>query len=85
MRNKVVPHKFIDQSKSSSMDVAPMDVFPMEVHELGFETMDLNIAKLRLDQSSGSIMDNINSECIDSLNFYTQEDSDKNRSNVCDD
>ncbi|XP_044595654.1 metabotropic glutamate receptor-like protein P [Cotesia glomerata] len=81
MRNNIVPHKFIEQSKSSSMNDAPS----MDVDQLGTETMNFNIAKLRLDQISGSITDNLNSECTNQFNFNIQEDYDKNRSNICDD
>ncbi|XP_074096072.1 LOW QUALITY PROTEIN: uncharacterized protein LOC141525457 [Cotesia typhae] len=85
MRNNVIPHKFIEQSKSLSMGDGSREnpqASSMKVDKVGTEAMDLNIAKLRLDQNLGGIMDDLHS---DLSNFNTPEDFQKNKSNVCDD
>ncbi|XP_074100112.1 uncharacterized protein LOC141528122 [Cotesia typhae] len=85
MRNNVIPHKFIEQSKSLNMGDGSREnpqAPSMKVDKVGTEAMDLNIAKLRLDQNLGGIMDDLHS---DLSNFNTPEDFQKNKSNVCDD
>lgn len=74
IKNNVVPHKFIDEPNPINID----DARSMEVHQQGFEKLDLSIDNLTLDQNSSSTMDNVNLEVIESLNCIAEEHSNNN-------